>query len=208
MFKVKRYQASSQQEILEMMQHNPFAIVAGFGEDGYPVATHIPVEAALNAEGKIIITGHFSRATDHAKAFEKNSNALVIFTGAHAYISASWYTDTRMASTWNYLTVHAKGKLTYLDEAGTYNIIKALTDRYEAASENPASMEKMEEKYIRNNLKAIVGFEVEVMDIDTVFKLSQNRDETSQQNIIKQLAASGDAAAEAIANEMRQRMQQ
>jgi transcriptional regulator len=208
MFKVKRYQASSQQEILEMMQHNPFAIVAGFGEDGYPVATHIPVEAALNAEGKIIITGHFSRATDHAKAFEKNSNALVIFTGAHAYISASWYTDTRMASTWNYLTVHAKGKLTYLDEAGTYNIIKALTDRYEAASENPASMEKMEEKYIRNNLKAIVGFEVEVMDIDTVFKLSQNRDETSQQNIIKQLAASGDAAAEAIANEMKQRMQQ
>jgi transcriptional regulator len=205
MFKVKRYQAKDQQEILKMMQDNPFAIIAGYGADGYPVATHVPVEAELKADGKFIITGHFSRATDHAKAFEANPSALVIFTGPHAYISASWYTDTRMASTWNYLTVHAKGQLKYLDEAGTYTIIKTLTDRYEAASENPASMEKMAEKYIRDNLKAIVGFEIEVSDIDTVFKLSQNRDAASQQNITEKLLQSGDQQAIAIAREMGKR---
>ncbi len=203
MYKVKRYQAKDQKEILKMMQENPFAIVTGHGADGYPVATHIPVEVELKSDGKIIITGHFSRATDHAKAFEKNSNALVIFTGPHAYISASWYTDTRMASTWNYLTVHAKGQLKYLDEAGTYNIIKALTDRYEATSETPASIEKMDEKYIRSNLKAIVGFEIEVLDMDTVFKLSQNRDAASQQNIAEKLSQTGDQQAIAIAGEMK-----
>jgi transcriptional regulator len=205
MYKVKRYQAKDQQEILKMMQENPFAIVTGHGADGYPVATHIPVEVELKSDGKIIITGHFSRATDHAKAFENNSNALVIFTGPHAYISASWYTDTKMASTWNYLTVHAKGQLKYLDETGTYNIIKALTDRYEAASEKPASMEKMDEKYIRSNLKAIIGFEIEVLDMDTVFKLSQNRDDTSQQNIVKKLSQTGEQQAMAIANEIKRR---
>jgi transcriptional regulator len=205
MFKVKRYQAKDQQEILKMMQDNPFAIVIGHGTDNYPVATHVPVEVELKADGKIIITGHFSRATDHAKAFEKNRNVLVIFTGPHAYISASWYTDTRMASTWNYLTVHAKGQLEYLDETGTYNIIKALTDRYEATSSNPASMEKMDEKYIRNNIKAIVGFKIEVLDLDTVFKLSQNRDAVSQQNITEKLSQSGDQQAIAIAREMEKR---
>jgi transcriptional regulator len=203
MFKVKRYQAKDKAEVLKMMQDNPFAIVTGHGADGYPVATHIPVEVEIRADGKIIITGHFSRATDHAKAFENNSNALVIFTGPHAYISASWYTDTQMASTWNYMTVHAKGQLKYLDEAGTYNIIKALTDRYEASSENPATVEKMDEKYIRDNLKAIAGFEIEVLDIDTVFKLSQNRDAISQQNIAEKLHQTKDEQAIAIANEMK-----
>jgi transcriptional regulator len=201
MFKVKRYQEEPS-VVLKMMQDNPFAIVTGFGADGYPVATHIPVEVAQRADGKIIITGHFSRATDHAKAFEANPNALVIFTGPHVYVSASWYTNTRMASTWNYITVHAKGQLKFLDDAGTYTIIKALTDRYEAASEDPASMEKMSEKYIRDNLKGIVGFEIEVQHIDNVFKLSQNRDAASQQAIVEKLYQSKDEQAISIANEM------
>ncbi len=201
MFKVKRYQEEPS-VVLKMMQDNPFAIVTGFGADGYPVATHVPLEVEQRYDGKIIISGHFSRATDHAMAFETNPNVLVIFTGPHAYVSASWYTDTRMASTWNYITVHAKGQLRFLDDAGTYKIIKALTDRYEAASENPASMEKMSEKYIRDNLKAIVGFEIEVQQIDNVFKLSQNRDAVSQESIIAKLSQSGDAEAISIAREM------
>jgi transcriptional regulator len=204
MFKVKRYQEEPS-VVLKMMQDNPFVIVTGFGADGYPVATHIPVEVVQRADGKIIISGHFSRATDHAKAFAANTNALLIFTGPHAYVSASWYTDTRMASTWNYITVHVKGRLQFLDDAGTYNIIKALTDRYEAASANPASMEKMSEKYIRDNLKAIVGFEIEVQHIDNVFKLSQNRDAASQEHIIENLSESKEAQAIAIAAEMQKR---
>src|SRR5262245_7668184 len=108
MFKVKRYENTDAAEVLAFMQAHPFAIVTGVGQDGYPVATHIPVEVAEQADGTIVITGHIARKTDHAKAWEHNPNALIIFTGAHAYISASWYTDTRMASTWNYLTVHAK----------------------------------------------------------------------------------------------------
>ena len=36
-------------------------------------------------------------------------------------------------------------------------------------------------------MKAIIAFEVEVMEIDNVFKLSQNRDEESFHNIIAQL---------------------
>jgi transcriptional regulator len=206
MYKVRRYQEEDQQQVLKFMQENAFVIITGYGIDGYPVATHVPVEVMQRVDGTIAISGHFANATDHRSAFDMHANALVIFTGPHAYVSASWYTDTHMASTWNYITVHAKGKLTFVDEAGTYQIIKTLTDRYEAASANPATLEKMDEKYIRNNLKAITGFIIEVEELDCVFKLSQNRDMASQANIIKKLSETGNQQAMAIASEMNKRV--
>jgi len=204
MFNVKRYQAAEMEQLLAFMQAYPFAIVTGFGLDGYPVATHIPVEVAQTADGHIVITGHFARKTDHTQAFEHNPNALVIFNGPHTYVSASWYTDTHMASTWNYMTIHAKGLVEFLDEEGTLGIIKALTDRYEATSAVPATMGTMEEKYIRNNLKAIVGFSITVTDLQHVFKLSQNRDAVSHQSIIQHLQQQGSDDAKAIAAAMEQ----
>jgi transcriptional regulator len=202
MFNVKRYQTTDNSNVLAFMQAHPFAIVTGFGQDGYPVATHIPVEVEQATNGNIIITGHVARKTDHAQAWQQNPNALVIFTGPHVYISASWYTDTQMASTWNYMTVHAKGKVQLMDDAGTYNVIKKLTDRYEVNSAVPASVEKMSEQYIRSNLKAIVGFSMAVEHLDHVFKLSQNRDDVSHQNIIQQLRQQGTDDAKAIAKAM------
>jgi transcriptional regulator len=202
MFNVKRYQASDSSKILAFMQAHSFAIVTGFGQDDYPVSTHIPVEVEQAVDGNMIITGHVARKTDHARAWEQNPNALVVFTGPHAYISASWYTDTQMASTWNYMTVHAKGKMQWMDDAGTYNVIKKLTDRYEAHSPVPASTEKMSEQYIRSNLKAIVGFSIVVEHLEHVFKLSQNRDAVSHQQIIQQLQQQGTDDARAIAAAM------
>lgn len=202
MFNVKRYQTSDHSQVLAFMQSHPFAIITGIGADGYPVATHVPVEVEQRADGSLVITGHVARKTDHAQAWEQNPKALVIFTGPHVYVSASWYTDTKMASTWNYMTVHAKGKIQLLDEEGTYDIIKKLTDRYEANSAIPASMEKMGEQYVRNNLKAIVGFSMVVEQLEHVFKLSQNRDDESHQNIIQQLKLQGTDDARAIAAAM------
>lgn len=202
MFSAKRYQATDNSQVLSFMQAHPFAIVTGIGADGYPVATHVPVEVEQLADGSIVITGHVARKTDHAQAWEQNPNALILFTGPHVYVSASWYTDTKMASTWNYMTVHAKGKMQLLDEEGTYAIIKKLTDRYEAHSAIPASMEKMGEQYVRNNLKAIVGFSMVVEQLEHVFKLSQNRDDESHQNIIQQLNQQGTDDARAIAAAM------
>jgi transcriptional regulator len=202
MFKHNRYQEKDNGKLLAFMQAYPFALITGFGADGYPVATQVPVEVEQTADGHILITGHFARKTDHAEAFGANPHALVVFNGPHAYISASWYTDTRMASTWNYMTVHAKGQLQFMDGEGTLALIKKLTDRYEADSAEPAAMEKMDEAYIRNNLKAIVGFSIRVEQLDAVFKLSQNRDAVSHQSIIDHLRLRGGDDALAIAAAM------
>lgn len=183
------------------MKENSFAIVAGFG-NGYPVASHLPLAVDITNEGKIFFSGHLMKNTDHHKAFEKNENVLVIFNGPHTYVSASWYEKKDTASTWNYITVHAKGKIRFTDEAGTYKAIKAVTDKYEG-TETAAAFDKLPKDYIEKLVKAIVGFEIEVESFDNVFKLSQNHTEETRNNIITELNKRGDEQSLAIAKEMK-----
>jgi transcriptional regulator len=71
------------------------------------------------------------RNNDHHKAFEKNPNVLAVFTGPHTYVSATWYDDPHQASTWNYISVHAKGTIRFGDKDDLVAILKRLTLHYE-----------------------------------------------------------------------------
>ena len=179
-------------------------MITGFGEQ-YPVATHIPLEVEVQEDGRIFLSGHMMKKTDHHLAFEKNNNVLVIFNGSHAHISASWYTNPVMGSTWNYMVVHANGQLKFKDEQGTYNAVKDITNKYEGP-ESAAAFDKLPKEYVDHMVKAIVGFTIEIEKLDNVFKLSQNRDEESQKNIIEQLRKRGDANSGMIAEEMDRRL--
>jgi transcriptional regulator len=148
------------------------------------------------------------RNTDHHKAFEKNENVLAVFTSPHTYVSATWYDDPYQASTWNYVSVHVKGRIRFGDYDELVSILKRLTLFYE--NNNAASttvFDNLSSEYKEPLMKAIVAFEVEVTAIDNVFKLSQNRNEKSFQNIIGKLQQLG-SDGEFIAEEMRKRQQQ
>lgn len=136
-----------------------------------------------------------------------NPDVLAVFTGPHTYVSATWYSNPHQASTWNYMSVHAKGKIKFLDENGLIDILKKLSLHFEKG--NPASttiFDNLKPEYIAPLIKAIVAFEVEVTDISHVFKLSQDRDEASYHNIIKKLSEQGGDAKQ-IADIMQQRIQ-
>ena len=203
MYKFSYYTEEDEAKVIAFMKENGFATITGFGEQ-YPVATHIPLEVEFK-EGKLFLSGHLMKKTDHHLAFEKNENVLVIFNGPHCHISASWYTDPVMGSTWNYMVVHAKGKIRFKDETGTYNAVKDITNKYEAPG-SPAGFDKLPQEYIDKMVKAIVGFTIEVEELDNVFKLSQNRDEKSRLHIIEQLNKRGDCNSTAIAREMEKRL--
>jgi len=185
------------------MKQNAFALITGIGES-YPVATQIPLAVKVT-EGKIFLEGHMMRKTDHHLAFEKNNNVLVLFTGPHCFVSASWYSNPSIGSTWNYMTVHAKGKISFTDEEGTLKMVKALSDKY-VGTQTASAFDNLSKDYIDHMVKGIVGFSIEVESIDNVFKLSQNRDEASQKNIIEQLKKRGDANSFKIAEEMERRL--
>lgn len=204
MYKFPYYTEEDQAEVISFMKQNAFATIIGFG-DTFPVATHIPLDIVVNEEGRIFLSGHIMKKTDHHKAFETNDHVLVIFNGPHTYISASWYTNPQIASTWNYMTVHAKGKIILLDEQATHKAIRDITNKYEG-KDTAAAFDKLSDEYIASMLKAIVAFSIEVENIDNVFKLSQNRDEQSKKNIIDELLKRPDDHSKMIAAEMQKRL--
>jgi transcriptional regulator len=130
---------------------------------------------------------------------------LMIFTGPHAYVSATWYENPQNVSTWNYSSVHARGQLRFLDEQGLADALRKLSLHYEHNNVHSATtFDNLPEEYTARLMKAIVGFEIEVTSIEHVFKLSQNRDEKSYHNIIDHLKAEGSEAAE-VAKMMEER---
>jgi transcriptional regulator len=202
MYKVPYFTEEDEEKVYAFMVENPFAIVTGFGEDT-PVATHVPL--IINKENKsITLTGHLKKETDHHKAFSKNKNVLVIFSGPNCYVSASWYSQKTVASTWNYIAVHAKGEIEFVNEEITRDIIRELTNRYEPP-QSEAAFDKLSNAYVDSMVKAIVGFNIKLNSLSNVFKLSQNRDLISRQNIAEMLLKNDDSGSKVIAGEMRKR---
>jgi transcriptional regulator len=206
MYNLPYFKENEEQPVIEFMKQHPFVVITGVDKENKPVATHVPVLFDCRAD-KIFLRGHIMRQTDHHKAFENNPNVLAIFNGPQVYVSASWYSDKLQGSTWNYMTVHAKGIMRFLDEAELVNLLRDLTAYFENDVNSPSLYDNLPGTYIQRMIKAIVAFEIEVADIDNVFKLSQNRDQKSYEAIINKLSLLG-SDGKAIADEMEKRSSQ
>lgn len=204
MYNLPYFKEKDHQVVLEFIHQHPFAFIAGCDENSKPVATQIPVFIE-EREGRLYMTGHMMKSNDHHKAFEKNENVLCVFTGNHTYVSATWYDNPHQASTWNYMSVHVKGKLRFLGEEGLIDVLKKTSLHFENGNESSSTYySNLSEDYTSKLLKAIVAFEVEVISIENVFKLSQNRNKESYQNIIKKLEVQNEDG-KVIAEEMKKR---
>ncbi len=185
------------------MHAHPFITLTGVDEENKPVATHVPA-LVEERDGEIFLLAHIMRKQLHTKAFEQNPNVLAIFSGAHTYVSASWYENQRSAGTWNYQAVHAKGVLKFTAEESLHNLLVKLTEKFENDPNSAALVQKMDKSYVSDMMKAIVAFEIEVTDVQHVFKLSQNKTEKSYENIIEHLSAQ-DGDAKTVAAIMQKR---
>ena len=207
MYNLPYFKEQDAEIVLKFMREHPFIFLSGVNEENKPVATQVPVFID-EKDGKLFLTGHIMRNTDHHKAFEKNPNALAVFTGPHVYVSGTWYSDPHQASTWNYMSVHAKGTIKFGDHNDLVAILRRLTLHYE--NNNTASttiFDNLSSEYLKPLVKAIVAFEVEITSVENVFKLSQNRDEKSYNTIIAKLEEQG-SDGQFIAKEMKKRQQQ
>lgn len=204
MYNLPYFKENDPQEVLRFIHEHPFAFLTGCDEASKPVATQVPVFME-EKDGRLYLTGHLMRNTDHHKAFVTNPAVLCVFTGPHSYVSATWYTDPHQASTWNYMSVHVKGSMRFLDEERLVAVLKKTSLHFEGNNpESTTVYDNLPEAYRSPLLKAIVAFEVEVTEIDTVFKLSQNKDKESYHNVMQHLSGM-DSDASAVADEMEKR---
>ena len=196
----KLYREEDKAKILEFIRQNDFAVlVTHDGEK--PVASHLLMEV-LEEGDTLYVNGHMSRANPHWKTFEKNPEVLIIFQGAHTYISPTWYNHVNVP-TWNYQSVHVYGKprlITNYDEA--YSILKRLIDRYE--TEGHYKMETLPQDFVEKEIRGIMAFQIEVTRVEANYKLSQNRRDEDHANIIARLEERSDDLSHAVAGAMRQ----
>jgi transcriptional regulator len=194
MYDIPYFKAAHPEEVLAFMRAHPFALICGSDEGGKPVATQVPF-LFEQREDKLFLQGHCMRKQDHTQAFLKNPNVLIVFSGSDTYVSASWYEDKQIASTWNYQSVQAAGRISFQDDGFLHRLLTRLTETFERSG-SPSLVQHMDPAYVQKMMQAIVSFEVEVNSIRHVFKLSQNRDRQSQTNIISRLSEQGGDARE------------
>jgi transcriptional regulator len=199
MYIPKFYKNENQEDIQNFINQNGFGILVN-QTNGKLWATHIPL-LLEEKDGKQILVGHVSKLNPQAESFQDNDEVLAIFSGAHSYISSSWY-DHENVPTWNYLAVHVYGKLTIYNHEQAVDSLKRLVDKYEAKSKNPIRIEDLSSKTMRE-ARGIIAFEIEITAIEAQKKLSQNRDDKNYKNIISELEKTNDTQAIAIANEMK-----
>jgi transcriptional regulator len=204
MYRPRNFDIDDTETLNDFMRAQSFALLVT-NVDGVPFASHIPLLLDHSGGGHGRLLGHLAKANGQWQGFDGEAEALVVFSGPHAYISPNWYVAEKMVPTWNYVTVHAYGKPKVIsDPAGAADVIRRLTDTYESDATGNWSMDVLPGDFVEKQLKGIVAFEIPIERIEGKFKLSQNRSPEDRDGAIKGLQDSGDAEAAEVAQLMMQ----
>ena len=187
MYNYPHYKEHDTEEVIQFMKDHSFITLIGC-ESKRVELTQIPV-LIEERDGKIFLYGHIAKKADHTNALWENPNVLALFTGPHTYVSGSWYTgNPQQASTWNYIAVHARGKISFQDEDALTDLLKKLSLHFESGNTASSTIyDNLPSEYLEKLKKAIVAFEIEITELENVFKLSQNQDQKSYDNIVAEL---------------------
>jgi transcriptional regulator len=163
------------------VRDNSFGTLVSSTPDG-PFASHLPF--LLDAERNVLV-GHMARANPHWQSLE-GQVALAIFEGPHGYVSPRWYKTPIAVPTWNYAVVHARGRVTLIqDGERLLEILAETSRRYDPTWPLP------EGDYVPKLARAVVGFEMAIERLDGKMKLSQNRSTEDREGAIAGLRGEG-----------------
>jgi transcriptional regulator len=199
--------AENRVEVLDrFIREHPFGILISNGPEA-PHATHIPMYLVRENGVAAVLRCHLARANPHWRTFESSPSVLAIFSGAHHYITPSWYPSKeehgRVVPTWNYVTVHAAGKARLFEGDELVEHVAELTHRQEARFENPWSIDDAPAEYVNTLAKAIVGVEISIERLEGKWKLSQNRPPADQAAVIQGLETIASPASLEVAELMK-----
>ena len=204
MFVPPKFREDKLDKLHDLMRRNPFATLVCIGNDGI-VANHIPFILDTKTEhGEFgCLQGHVALANPVWKECQPDSKVLVIFQGLDAYISPSWYPSKRehgkVVPTWNYMTVHASGKMKITKNAQWLkDQITALTHQHERDRPEPWAVSDAPSDFIDSQIKGIVGLEIVISELVGKSKLSQNRSAADRAGVVEGLRDELDPMADEV----------
>jgi transcriptional regulator len=171
---------------------------------GELVANHVPflLDAQRGPYGTLV--GHVAKANPIWESFSTAVPSLVVFRGAEAYITPSWYPSKqshgRAVPTWNYAVVHASGMPRAIcDKDWLLQLVSRLTDSQEASRAEPWKVADAPADYIDRLLTSIVGIEIPIERIVGKWKANQTSPEADKRGVVQGLLERGDTRAKEMA---------
>ncbi|WNJ87885.1 FMN-binding negative transcriptional regulator [Bosea sp. 685] len=196
MYVPPHFDVSRLETLCDFIDNNALGVLVTHGKSGLD-ANHIPFELNRTQGPHGVLHCHVARNNPVWQDIASGDEVLVVFRAADAYISPQWYPSKhdfhKQVPTWNYLVVHAHGRVTIRDdERYVRGMVARLTRTHEASQPVPWKMTDAPKDFIDAMLKAIVGIEIEITRLVGKFKLSQNKEERDIRGAGENLVERGD----------------
>ncbi|MEY8848149.1 FMN-binding negative transcriptional regulator [Psychroserpens sp. XS_ASV72] len=163
----KHHQDSNKEHLIEVIKTYPLATLISVGNN-QPFITHLPL---ILENDKLI--GHIDIYNPQTPFLKDNRDVTVIFSGPQCYISPSVYSTTQLP-TWNYIKVHLKGKVKAIEsKSALKQSLITMTEFLEAPEHN--YILEPDNPRMERNLDYIKMFEIDIVEWEGKFKLSQDK---------------------------------
>ena len=184
-----------QQACFDLLEAQPFGLLTTCAQ-GKITQAFLPF--ILDKESNCLY-GHLAKQNEQIEALQNPNDLTVVFQGDHSYISPNWYESNEQVPTWNYQSVEVRGMVKLLDDSETLNVISTLSNLHEAQFEIPWTMDKLPKKKTQAMLNAIVGFRIDISEINGINKMSQNKNDRDKNGLVAGLLNQPDPMSKNVA---------
>lgn len=199
MYQPNKYKKQDPDYLFKFLEQHPFASFILKGKQF--LATHVPVLLEGNPQN-FRLYSHIANHNEMLKYLVNDTEALLIFQGAHGYISSSWY-EEKDISTWDYSAVHVNVKLKLQTREELESSLDNLVHKFGNDQDKPLYYKDIPKRMLQDHLPLITGFWAEPVKIEGVAKLHQSYKKRDVESVIRHLDE-GDAMSKELANKIRE----
>lgn len=188
---------------LSFASEKGFGMLAVNGADA-PLLAHIPFVIAGNSA-----LLHLVRSNTIARAVKHATKATIAISGPHSNISPDWYEMDDQVPTWNYVSVHLIGTLVPEPAERLTDILDDLSEEFETRliTKKAWTADKMDQEARAKMMRMIQPFRLEIDDVQSTFKLNQNKPDAARLAAAKQVGVNGIGTEVAALSAMMQAIQ-
>lgn len=205
MYKRRVHTLEDPAEIRRLVTDYPWAMLIA-AQEAKPIASHLPClldpERDGDALDDLVILSHVAKGDPMSSLLQAGSEVLLVFQGAHGYVSPSWYGEGPHVGTWNFTAAHVYGIPEVLEGSEAYRVLELTQALFEKDVENPVLLEDVEE-YAHKIAKATTPFRLRATHVEGKRKLSRDKPEEVQERVVEALERPGPYENRVLADDMK-----
>lgn len=186
---------------LALVRARSFGVLT-LSTEGAPLLAHVPF---LLSESGTKADLHLVRSNPIARTCATPRPVTLAVSGPDGYISPDWYGIDDQVPTWNYTAVHLIGTLHPRPVSELEPLLAAQSTAFETRlpDKAPWTMDKMSAEIKARFLRMILPFRLEITEVQSTFKLGQNKREEVRLAAADRLTEGFGSELQALARDMR-----